>query len=70
MEIPRHWRIRKQRYSMLGGSCPSCDAKMFPVRTVCPNCGYGSLVTTSLTVQSTLPVKAVVNAVSAAPIVR
>lgn len=41
MEIPRHWRIRKQRYSMQGGSCPNCNAKMFPVREVCPNCGYG-----------------------------
>jgi hypothetical protein len=44
MEIPRHWRIRKQRYSMVGGSCPNCQSKMFPARDVCPNCGHGSLV--------------------------
>jgi uncharacterized OB-fold protein len=42
MQISRHWRIRKQRYSMMGGVCPNCDAKLFPVRDVCPNCGHGS----------------------------
>jgi uncharacterized protein len=42
MQISRHWRIRKQRYSMVGAVCPNCDTKMFPVREVCPTCGYGS----------------------------
>ncbi len=42
MEIPRHWRLRKQRYSMQGGICPGCETKMFPAREICPNCGYGS----------------------------
>lgn len=42
MEISRHWRIRKQRYSMVGGSCPSCGTKMFPSREICPGCGHGS----------------------------
>ncbi len=39
MEIPRHWRLRKQRYSLVGEICPHCDAKLFPPRDVCPECG-------------------------------
>ncbi len=39
MEIPRHWRLRKQRYSMVGEVCPHCDAKLFPPRDICPECG-------------------------------
>lgn len=39
MEIPRHWRLRKQRYSLVGEICPHCDAKIFPPRDVCPECG-------------------------------
>jgi uncharacterized OB-fold protein len=39
MEIPRHWRLRKQRYSLTGEVCPHCDAKLFPPRDVCPECG-------------------------------
>ena len=39
MEIPRHWRLRKQRYSLTGEVCPHCEAKLFPPRDVCPECG-------------------------------
>ncbi len=39
MEIPRHWRLRKQRYSLVGEVCPHCDEKIFPPRDVCPECG-------------------------------
>lgn len=39
MEISRHWRLRKQRYSLVGEVCPHCDAKLFPPRDVCPECG-------------------------------
>jgi scaffold protein (connect acetoacetyl-CoA thiolase and HMG-CoA synthase) len=39
MEIPRHWRLRKQRYNLVGEVCPHCDAKLFPPRDVCPECG-------------------------------
>jgi len=39
MEIPRHWRIQKQRYSLMGEECPHCSAKIFPPRDVCPECG-------------------------------
>ncbi len=39
MEIPRHWRLRKQRYGLVGEICPHCEAKIFPPRDVCPACG-------------------------------
>ena len=39
MEIPRHWRLKKQRYALMGEICPHCEAKLFPPRDVCPNCG-------------------------------
>jgi len=39
MEIPRHWRLQKQRYGLVGETCPHCSAKIFPARDVCPECG-------------------------------
>jgi uncharacterized OB-fold protein len=39
MEVSRHWRIKKQRYSMVGEICPHCEQKIFPPRDVCPECG-------------------------------
>lgn len=39
MEVPRHWRLRKQRYGLVGEVCPHCEAKLFPPRDVCPECG-------------------------------
>lgn len=39
MEIPRHWRIKPQRYGLVGEVCPHCAIKIFPPRDVCPNCG-------------------------------
>ncbi len=42
MEIPRHWRIQKQQYSLAGETCPHCNAKVFPPRPVCPYCGNGA----------------------------
>ncbi|MEJ5202035.1 MAG: hypothetical protein WHV66_07340 [Anaerolineales bacterium] len=38
MEIPRHWRLRKQRYQMLGETCSRCGEKSFPGRAICPRC--------------------------------
>ncbi len=38
MEIPRHWRLKKQRYALIGEICPHCDAKLFPPRDICPQC--------------------------------
>ncbi len=39
MEVPRHWRLKQQRYSLVGEVCPHCEAKLFPPRDVCPECG-------------------------------
>jgi uncharacterized OB-fold protein len=39
MEIPRHWRLKQQRYKLVGEVCPHCEAKLFPPRDVCPECG-------------------------------
>jgi uncharacterized OB-fold protein len=39
MEISRHWRLKKQRYALVGEVCPHCSAKIFPPRDVCPQCG-------------------------------
>ena len=42
MDIPRHWRLRKQRYGMVGEVCGHCDTKLFPPRDICPECGEGA----------------------------
>jgi hypothetical protein len=39
MEVPRYWRMKNQRYALVGEVCPHCDAKLFPPRDVCPHCG-------------------------------
>ena len=39
MEIPRHWRLKQQRYALVGEVCPHCQSKIFPPRDVCPYCG-------------------------------
>jgi len=38
MQVPRHWRIQKQRYSLVGEVCESCGNKIFPPRNICPEC--------------------------------
>jgi len=30
VEIPRHWRLKKQRYGLVGEVCLKCDEKLFP----------------------------------------
>ena len=39
MEVPRHWRLKQQRYALVGEVCPHCSGKIFPPRDVCPYCG-------------------------------
>lgn len=39
MEIPRHWRLKSQRYALVGEACPHCQIKIFPPRDICPDCG-------------------------------
>ena len=36
MEVPRYWRLKKQRYALQGEVCPLCDVKIYPPRDVCP----------------------------------
>jgi hypothetical protein len=35
MEIPRHWRLKAQRYRLEGSFCPNCGQLNFPPRPVC-----------------------------------
>ncbi len=39
MEVARHWRLKQQRYALVGEVCPHCDSKIFPPRDICPECG-------------------------------
>jgi uncharacterized OB-fold protein len=39
MEIPRHWRLKEQRYQLIGTACSECSAVQFPPREICPACG-------------------------------
>lgn len=39
MEVPRNWRLKHQRYGLIGEVCPHCEGKIFPPRDVCPHCG-------------------------------
>jgi hypothetical protein len=38
MEIPRHWRLKAQRYRLGGSVCVNCGQRVFPPRPVCPHC--------------------------------
>ena len=42
MEVPRHWRLQKQRYQLIGEECPHCKALIFPARDICLRCGGGT----------------------------
>mgnify|MGYP001037786157 CR=1 FL=1 len=36
--IPRNWRLKQQRYRLVGEICQRCGARIFPPRDVCPEC--------------------------------
>jgi len=38
MEVSRHWRLKEQRYSLVGETCEHCGVKLFPPRDVCLAC--------------------------------
>jgi uncharacterized OB-fold protein len=38
METSRHWRLKSQRYSLVGEECDNCGTKLFPPRDVCLEC--------------------------------
>jgi len=33
------WRLKPQRYALVGELCSHCDKKIFPPRDICPDCG-------------------------------
>lgn len=39
MELSQHWRLKQQRYGLVGEVCPHCESKIFPPRDICPDCG-------------------------------
>jgi uncharacterized OB-fold protein len=43
MDIPRYWRLRKQRYQLEGSECGKCGKLFFPPRCVCTNCKSDTL---------------------------
>lgn len=48
----RGWRLKKQRYGLVGEVCPHCDVKIFPPRDVCPNCGAEGQITLDMLIES------------------
>ncbi|MFC1625697.1 zinc ribbon domain-containing protein [Patescibacteria group bacterium] len=38
MEVPRHWRLRQSKLSLVGNCCLECNNLSFPPRDICPNC--------------------------------
>jgi uncharacterized OB-fold protein len=38
MGIAQNWRLRSQRYALVGEVCDDCGNKIFPPRDVCPHC--------------------------------
>ena len=39
MEIPLHWRLKQQRYALVGSVCTHCGASNLSRRPVCLQCG-------------------------------
>lgn len=38
MTIPLFWRLKKQKYILIGNKCEGCNEVFFPPRIICPNC--------------------------------
>ncbi len=38
MDVAPQWRLKAQRYRLVGEECPACRRKIFPPRDVCPHC--------------------------------
>jgi uncharacterized OB-fold protein len=36
--MPSHWRLQKQKYSLVGSRCVKCSALFFPGRRLCMAC--------------------------------
>jgi uncharacterized OB-fold protein len=57
MEVPRHWRLRKQRYSLTGEVCLKCQTLIFPPRAVCPVCRSEEVVPTAVRCEDAYPLQ-------------
>ncbi|MBU0998661.1 hypothetical protein KJ570_04005 [Patescibacteria group bacterium] len=44
MEVPRHWRLQKTRYRLVGDRCLVCHIPTFPPKDVCNECNTGDLL--------------------------
>jgi uncharacterized OB-fold protein len=42
MQVPRYWREQTERYNLLGSECNNCGKRVFPRRSLCPNCRHES----------------------------
>ena len=38
MAIASDWRLKQQRYRLVGEECKKCGVRIFPPRDVCPGC--------------------------------
>ncbi len=38
MHVARDWRVRQQRYRLVGEICQTCGHLLFPPRDTCPHC--------------------------------
>lgn len=43
LQLPKDWRLRQERYRLIGGKCCECDTYFFPARPLCPHCGSGEV---------------------------
>jgi len=55
MGIPRHWRLKAQRYRLEGSTCPNCRQLIFPPRPICPNCTDKAARTADLIIHLLMP---------------
>jgi len=44
MEVPRHWRLQKTRYGLIGDLCFGCGKPTFPPKDVCGECSMEDLL--------------------------
>jgi uncharacterized OB-fold protein len=42
MQVPRYWREQSERYNLLGSKCNNCGLRVFPRRSLCPECRHES----------------------------
>jgi uncharacterized OB-fold protein len=54
MQIASNWRIKSQRYGLVGEQCPHCGHFIFPPRDVCPDCAQEARTAYQLSGKGTL----------------